>query len=258
MHSKSVIFVVISVLVVILVYSSFTPFIVLAEPPASGWGSSKDCGLDKATGEVECCWREKIPGQILGVEYCQTCKRTANGWNCTPKEKQSVTPTTDEDIVPGDTGVLEQPPTSTPFDPGAPLQGGVLEQQEQQTPPTFAPGNSPGVLEQLEQGGGLQHGFFEQQQEQPPGDQGATELPPPTTEDEPPVSVCQEGLEFNKDLGFCIPTECPEGQELNEETGICVLEEQPAAADQPEDQEQQTKDEQSSEESGSEEENGNN
>lgn len=41
------------------------------------------------------------------------------------------------------------------------------------------------------------------------------------------LPVCQEGLEFNEDLGFCVPTECPEGQELNEETGICVLEEQP-------------------------------
>jgi hypothetical protein len=48
------------------------------------------------------------------------------------------------------------------------------------------------------------------------------------------VPVCQEGLEFNDDSGFCVPTDCPEGQEPNEETGICVLEEQPAAADEPE------------------------
>ena len=53
---------------------------------------------------------------------------------------------------------------------------------------------------------------------------------PEVTEEEQPIPVCQEGLEFNEDLGFCVPTECPEGQELNEQTGICVLEEQPAAA----------------------------
>jgi hypothetical protein len=39
------------------------------------------------------------------------------------------------------------------------------------------------------------------------------------------MPVCQEGLEFDEDLGFCVPTECPEGQVLDEETGLCVLEE---------------------------------
>ena len=45
------------------------------------------------------------------------------------------------------------------------------------------------------------------------------------TEEEQPVPVCQEGLEFNEDLGFCVPTECPEGQVLDDDSGLCVLEE---------------------------------
>ncbi|HEU5120613.1 MAG TPA: hypothetical protein VFT71_06470 [Candidatus Nitrosocosmicus sp.] len=33
-----------------------------------------------------CCWREPVPGQILGQEYCQTC--TLSGTNCGDKEKK--------------------------------------------------------------------------------------------------------------------------------------------------------------------------
>ena len=123
----------------------------------------------------------------------------------------------------GKEGVL-QPLTPDPTAPG------VLEQQEPPTPPTFAPGVSPGALEQLEQGEGFSPGFLERQQqpptdqgaltppplapgflqrqqEQPPADQGAAELPAtegtqPATVEEEPVPVCQEGLEFNENLGF--------------------------------------------------------
>ena len=179
------------------------------------------------------------------MEYCQTCKwNSGKGeYECTKKERQS----------------LEQPPTPRPFDPTAPLQGGVLEQQQTPPPSGQVAPLQGGVLEQLEQGSEL--GFFERQP--PSTDQGAAELPPPATEEiQPatveegqPVPVCQEGLEFNEDLGFCVPTECPEGQELNEETGICVLEEQSA-----EQQKQivEGPEEQPSEESDSEEDNDNN
>jgi hypothetical protein len=267
--SKPLIFVVISVLVVVLVCSSFTPFtplIVYAEAPAPGWLASKDCG-SPVNGLTWCCWAEKEGKKE--VKYCQTCVAQPDGsWECTTKEKQSLeqppTPQPFDPTAPLQGGVLEQPPTFSPFNPAVPLQGGVLEQE--QTPPPSAPGASPGILEQLEQGSSPGLGFSERQQP-PPADQGATELSPPTTEqtqlatveEEPPVPVCQEGLEFNEDLGFCVPTDCPEGQVLDEEIGICVLEEQPAAAaEEPEEQQQQTEEEQSSEESGSEEDNGNN
>jgi hypothetical protein len=76
------------------------------------------------------------------------------------------------------------------------------------------------------------------------------------TEEEQPVPICQEGLEFNEDLGFCVPTECPEGQELDEQAGICVLEE-PEVADVPEQSEPEQPEQQSSEGDGSQD-NGNN
>lgn len=58
-------------------------------------------------------------------------------------------------------------------------------------------------------------------------------------EEEQPVPVCQEGLEFNEDLGFCVPTECPEEQILNDETGLCVLDKQ-EAVEEPEEQSEDT------------------
>jgi hypothetical protein len=260
MQSRPLIFVVISALIVVLVCGSFIPFaafVVYAKPPESGWSSSKDCtDVSKPGGStaIRCCWRERVPGQILGVTYCQTCTAVRSDptvWDCKPKEKQALPPTAGENIVPGETGVLEQPPTSSPFNPTAPLQGGVLEQQEQ-TPPTSAPGTSPGVLQQLEEGDfapGFAPGFLRQQEEQAPAGQGATELPAPlptegtqpdtVEEEQPAVPVCQEGLEFNENLGFCVPTECPEGQVLDEETGVCVLEE-PEATEGEEEPEQQT------------------
>jgi hypothetical protein len=249
-----VIFVIISIFVIALTYEYYiTALFVSAEP--YGEITCKRTGTLK----VKCCQlhSEKTSGGIGFdiVQYCTDCDVGPGGvrQNCSeryiemsaeqpPGPSLPTPPIAGENIVPGDTGVLEQPPTSSPFDPTAPLQGGILEQR--QTPPTFAPGDSPGVLEQLEQDSEL--GFFERQP-LPPSDQGAAELPPATegsqpatVEEEPQVPVCQEGLEFNEDLGFCVPTECPEGQELNEETGICVLDEQPAAAEEPEEQQQQT------------------
>jgi hypothetical protein len=228
MQRRTIIFIIISALIVALVcgsFTPFTPFIVYAEPPTSGWEQSKDCTGNPSEGKGQtCCWRERIPGQILGKTYCQTCKTKdypSGPMECTKKEPQA----------------LEQPPTPQPFDPTAPLQGGVLEQQEQ-TPPTSAPGTTPGVLQQLEEGDfapGIAPGFLRQQEQQPPAGEGAAELPPPPAteetqpateeQEEPAVPVCQEGLEFNENLGFCVPTECPEGQVLDEEAGVCVLEE---------------------------------
>ena len=90
--------------------------------------------------------------------------------------------------------------------------------------------------------------------EQPPATE---EAQPATAEEEQPVPICQEGLEFNEDLGFCVPTECPEGQELNEQAGICVLEE-PEVADVPEQSEPEQPEQQSSEEGDGSQDNGNN
>ena len=213
MQRRSLIFVVISVLLVALVYSSFTPFILYAAPYDPGWRSSQDCTIT-SFGGVLCCWTES------GAEYCQTCVRIPEGtpgteeggWECTTKEKsleqpptpppfgptatlQGVVleqldkqpslpapPTTGESILPED-GVLEQPPTPPPFGPAAPLQGGVLEQ-----PPS--------------EGGVTQ-----------PADQGTGSEVPRTAEPLPPT--CTPGSVFDPDINECVlenpPELCPDG-----------------------------------------------
>jgi hypothetical protein len=223
--SKPVIFVVISFLVIGLIYSSVSIY-VFAVPKDKNFGGNDCANLKTGPNEaskVKCCWRERVPGQFLAVEYCQTCTVTKAGQDCTQKELQfrEQPPTADETVAPQGDGVLEQPPTPPPSGPVGPLKGGILEQ--------------------LEQGEGLQQGFFEQQQQQPSADQGAAELPPTTTEEtqpatveeEPSAPVCQGGLEFNEDLGFCVPEDCPEGQVLDEDSGICVLEEPETAEEEP-------------------------
>ncbi|MGI0043494.1 MAG: hypothetical protein ACRD47_07265 [Nitrososphaeraceae archaeon] len=226
MYSKPLIFVVISVLAI--AYISFSEF-AQGKPVAGGY---IECDLGEIYGTITCCWYEEVVryGIPTSKYVCQTC--TEDGTNCGPIEDWRA------NKVGGDvTGPLGKE--------------GVLQPL---TPPLLAP---PTAGERVPPGGGVI-------QQQPPTDQGAAELPategtqPATVEEEPPVPVCQEGQEFNEDLGFCVPTECPEGQELNEETGICVLEEQPAAAAEEPEEQQQTEEEQPSEESGSEEDNSNN
>jgi hypothetical protein len=254
--SKPLIFVVISVLVVALVYSSISAFNVFAvqrgdAPPDA------DCEVDVFSDTSYCCWTETDPGDPEGIElnYCQSC--STNGCNPKRPDRRPEGPTTGEEISPGVTGGLEQPATPRPFDPTAPLQGGVLQQQ--QTPPTSAPGTSPGVLQQLEQGDfapGFAPGFLRQQEQQPPSEGAAELLPPPATEETPPateemeqaVPVCQDDLEFNEGLGFCVPTDCPEGQALNEEAGICVLEQPEVAEEQEEPEQQQSEQEEQDQE----------
>jgi hypothetical protein len=261
MLSRYLTFVVISVLVAGLVYSSFSFYVVVAEPQDPRFGAGSNCTdteLRDGAFERTCCWREPIPGSILGKKYCQTCTMKTDGTgDCKPKEPQSATP--------------EMPTFET-----KPLPSGDVSTLEPSEPvlPQIYPQGAPPITEKqppLEQDQGLlpEESIIEQQ---PPSDQGtaiptqpltkdpegaippepATEGPQPTTvEEEQPVPVCQEGLEFNEDLGFCVPTECPEGQELNEETGICVPEEQPQVEEptesQSDDEEQTSNQEDSSE-----------
>ena len=251
----SVIFVVILALGVVLIYSPYSSNIFVQGKPVAG--GHIECDLGEIYGTLTCCWWEDKGAYSAYV--CQTCHE--DGTNCGPIVDcpfpcdKSSTSQPSGPFAPLQDGVLEQPPTPPPSDPAAPLKGGVLEQLEQ------GGGGAPG----------FEPGFLERQQLQPPAEQGAAELAPPTSEgtqpatveEEPPVPVCQEGLEFNEDLGFCVPENCPEGQVLDEEAGICVLEEQPVeqqeqTSEEPQDEQQPTEEEQPSEESGSEEENGNN
>jgi hypothetical protein len=281
--SKPVIFVVISFLVVALIYAPSSTFSI---PNRAGQqGSCTPIGGMGGTGGalMNCCWFENVPpgtGYEGGNKemYCSECEDggTRGMVNCSEPELQFFEGRRPGLAVLPEGGVLEEPPTPPPG-PAAPLQdGGVLQQTPGQgaAPPgtTAAPApkpevacgpppmpacgpNSPPPPPPPPPTNHVVRGPQVEEAELPPATEGTQSS---TLEEEQPVPVCQEGLEFNEDLGFCVPTECPEGQELNEESGICVLEEQPAAAEEPEEQQQQTEEEQPSEESGSEEDNSNN
>jgi hypothetical protein len=216
LYSKPLIFVIISALVVLLVYSSYSTSDVFAltRGPVI-------CQLVGSETDVYECCQTETDDDGIEIQWCTMCDRALpEGSQCTERQPGRIF------------GALEQPPTPPPSGPSAPLQGGVLEQ-----PP------SQGVAPPLTQDQGVlpEDGVLQL----PPAEQDAAELPPPTAketqpaavEEEQSVPVCQERLEFNEDLGFCVPTECPEGQLLDDETGICVLEE-PETAEEPEEQPQ--------------------
>jgi hypothetical protein len=258
MQRRSLILMVIPVLVVGLIFSPLSTFVVFALPPDPKYESGKCATITQVPGtnkvQRNCCWtqiKEGATGTFKPrAKYCQTCRTDSDNkfTDCDAKVEQDLvleqppTPPPSGPVVLPEDGVLEQPPTSPPSGPAAPLQdGGVLEQ-----PP--GEGVAPPVTR--DQGVLPQDGVLQQP---PPADEGAAELPPPATEqtqpatveEEQPVPVCQEGLEFNEDLGFCVPEDCPEGQVLDEESGICVLEEpevveaEPEQQSEPEEQDQQ-------------------
>ncbi|MDR4492417.1 MAG: hypothetical protein R2685_16230 [Candidatus Nitrosocosmicus sp.] len=191
--SKPLITVVILSFVIVLVSGSFAPFIVYAEPPASGYymstcdtsnmPESNDGGV-----RVTCCWREHIPGQILGKEYCQTCtQKDGKVYDCTAKQPQALgqqptssqplPPTVGENILQHDSGVLEQMPGQ-----GIPSmnQGQVTLPKDgiiQQQPDTQQPLTSMPHSEQTQSG---------------------------TIDEEP---VCPNNQVFDKKSGLCLDEE---------------------------------------------------
>jgi hypothetical protein len=122
------------------------------------------------------------------VRYCQTCILGAPGDIpvCDPKQVQSLTPPTiDENIIPGDTGVLEQP--EQPLfggqnDAGVPPTGGIEQPPTATTQPTPGGGATQGGSAEQppqddqndNQGGGLP--TIKNQENVPPGG-GVTEQP---------------------------------------------------------------------------------
>jgi hypothetical protein len=146
-------------------------------------------GISSTTDAQTCCWREQVPGKLLGETYCQSCQNVefpdgSTQIMCDPKELQFRTtpPTTEETVPPGGgvaeqpeqplfgedvppTGGIEQPPTATkqPAPGGGanvPNEGGTAEQ-----PPTPQDDN---------QGGGLP--TIKNQENVPPGG-GVAEQP---------------------------------------------------------------------------------
>lgn len=206
---------VISLLTFALIFDYYKPDLFVSAEPYGPIGCERIGTL-----KVKCCQEHMVKSSTgIGFEivnYCTECDVGPGGvkQNCSDRyisfdkviQKEDPTtppttpslptpPTTGENIVPDDKGILEQP-------------------EQQQTPPTFTPGTTPGVLEQLEQDESLQQEFVEQQQQQPATDR-ATELPPAAEGSQPPIVEEEPSIPV-----------CPEGQELNEEANICVLKEQ--------------------------------
>jgi hypothetical protein len=186
LSTESLIYAVISVFAVTLILSSFTPFIVFAEPPDPRWSSSNSCTKVVSGGQTanKCCWREKVPGQILGKEYYQTCTGVGSGkYSCGPKVAQSIAtpPNSGESVLPG--GGLAEQPEQPLFGENLPPTGGVEQPPTSTTQPTPGGGaNVPtegGSAEQPpapqdDQGGGLP--TIKNQENVPPGG-GVTEQP---------------------------------------------------------------------------------
>jgi hypothetical protein len=93
---------------------------VIAVPPDPNFGESRGtCETSDDGSATTCCWREEIPGILLGESYCQTCKRTMtnNGitTNCSDKELQMDLVKTSESVRPSiNDGVAENPLTPQP------------------------------------------------------------------------------------------------------------------------------------------------
>jgi hypothetical protein len=87
-----------------------------AAPKDLRWGAENSNCEDEYDYETDtvvetCCWRESIPGKILGQEYCQTCDKL--GKNCGDKEKKMDPTKTPESTRPptNNEPVLENPET---------------------------------------------------------------------------------------------------------------------------------------------------
>jgi hypothetical protein len=206
--TRLIIFVVVSVLVAAIVYSPLSNSFVFALPPKQGWIDSGNC---TSTGDprpskvgtkekMTCCWRERVPGQILGVRYCQTCTITwsGDGWetgDCQEAELQfsqfipTPTPTPTPLTPLGPLGIPEggtiQEPTPTPTSPLGPRPFTPLGEatvQEPQTIPTPTPeddqsDNGPGPFRGPLGGGVLQEPDDEENNNEPEDDGNEEQVP---------------------------------------------------------------------------------
>jgi hypothetical protein len=62
-----------------------------------------------------CCWREPVPGQILGKTYCQTCDK--NFLNCGDKVAQSYNRNIPDVVNQPTVPLTQQPPIESDKDP---------------------------------------------------------------------------------------------------------------------------------------------
>jgi hypothetical protein len=196
---KSIMFAIISLLAVSLIYSSFSE-VLFAAPRDPRWGSGSTCNFDTPgdTSTITCCWREQIPGSVLGEAYCQSCtwdELTGSYSDCDPKELQM------RPLPEGDLPQAEIVPPNRTLPGGGDLP--TLEQVPEET----------GTIEAHAPGGCAVPG-------------PCPAFPPPPPPPPPPNHVVPQtplgGAEITEqNLPELVPT-CLEGQVLDEETNLCV------------------------------------
>jgi hypothetical protein len=112
---------------------------IFAAPMQQGFKDSANCTTSSpsSTSSMTCCWREKIPGSILGEKYCQTCYYGPNGLltSCDDKELQYIkTPSKDQsNTLPplqGGGNVLQEPSTDSKL-PQLLQKDGILEKLQE-------------------------------------------------------------------------------------------------------------------------------
>jgi hypothetical protein len=180
-HTKHVIFVVISFLVMGTLGLSYSTD-AIAVPPAGRGGDCESRPSSPGITYYRCCWTETEEGDPEQIEIymCQECTVVHGEVDCqNPFPDPSAAPTAGENIVPGDTGVLEQlqddqPPLFGRNEAAVPPTGGIVQPFTTTTPPLF--GNIP-------QGGGF--GVLQEPETPPTFGQVAPLVQKPTTETPP-------------------------------------------------------------------------
>lgn len=141
-YSKSVSIMIVSIMVFSLIISIFIPN-VHAAPKDPRYKIDSDCDTvyDKKQKKYmeTCCWRERVPGQLLANTYCQTCEEYTN--NCGDKvlqmphieQNKPTKPLLNNDIV------TENPPQLQPSSPTS--DKGVIVREPLQPQETNDNGN---------------------------------------------------------------------------------------------------------------------
>ncbi|MGH9984711.1 MAG: hypothetical protein ACRD8W_12220 [Nitrososphaeraceae archaeon] len=244
LYSKPVIYVVISLLVLVVIYSSTLTFDLSALMKRINEISCDS--LTPAQDDVWediCCWTERDDETSEEQISCCGTKRDNKQVECWDTPTTSVPPTSGDTILPGG-GVAEDPtPPTPPLTPrGTPPLGEIAPEAEQPpTPPQPTP-RTPGqsVLPQDE-------GVLEQ-----PTDEGTGGAAPRIVE--PPPPTCAPGTVLDPDINECVlenpPELCPDGS-IPQPTGPGGTQpecppfeaEEPQAAEEPEQSESQEQDE---------------
>jgi hypothetical protein len=137
MRSKPLVIVVISLLVIALIYSSFSRSDVFAKGVTRG---SLDC-TSGINGREVCC-QDETGSQGIVIRWCTVCDATSPPSNCSPRFNSGTVPITppksNDGGSPKDDGVLPQPPLTPPKSNDAQVSNGSGPIQQTPPPPSTA------------------------------------------------------------------------------------------------------------------------